>query len=273
MQTIKFIILLILSYISSNIFAQDFEVSPGKIFFSIDPSESQSKIISIKNHSNFKTPFTITLADFLIDADGKKIVINRNSSKNSCTEWITLEKNFFTLNPNEQIELKITMRAPDEDYSARWAMLYIQNTKVKTSFDVDKGIGAAVNIGGRIAVQVYRTSVTKMPALLSVKHLLEKNNPDSEKREFSVTIENGGSSIEKCKLIYIASDLNSGEEFEFEPILFESFPGYPREIKFTLPETLPPGEYSLVALLDYGINTTIKGTRLKERLVILDKDK
>lgn len=272
MQNINLFFTFFIICFSQALLAQDFEVSPVIMEFTVDPGESQVKMLSIKNHSNFKTPFTITFADFGIDIDGKKQVMKRNSSSNSCSEWITPEKTFFDINPNEQIDLKITMEAPSDDNQDRWAIMYIQTVKVKSSFDVDKGLGAGVHLSGRISVQIFRNSVSEITPKVSIKYLKEVNEPDSEDRKFSVFVENEGSTIANCTVMFIASDLSTGEEFEFDQILIESFPGYPREVEFVLPETLPQGEYSLVALLDYGINTTIKGTRLKETLIILDKE-
>ena len=272
MRNINLFLTFLIIFFPAILFAQDFEVSPVKMYFTVDPGESQSEVLSITNHSNFKTPFTITFEDFVVDINGNKQSMKRNSSKSSCTEWITPEKTFFDINPNEQIPIKITMQAPEDDYTARWAVMYIQTARVQTGFDADKELSASVSLTGRIAVQIYRLPVTNYETKMNIKHLQEVDDSESKDRIFTAFVENTGAAITKCKVIFIASDLNSGEEFEFDPILIESFPGYPREVKFTLPETLPSGKYSLVALLDYGIKTTIKGTRLKETLVILDKE-
>ena len=274
MRNISLLLFFLIFCFPSAFFAQDFEVSPVKMYFMIDPGESQSKVLSITNHSNFKTPFTITFEDFVLDINGNKQPMKRNTSKSSCTEWITPEKNFFDINPNEQVQIKITMQAPEDDNIARWAMMYIQTARVQTGFDVDKDLSASVSMTGRIAIQIFRLPVTDFETKMTIKYLqeLESNDPESKDRIFTALVENTGAAISKCKVIFIASDLNSGEEFEFNPILFESYPGYPREVKFTLPESLPPGKYSLVALLDYGINSTIKGTRLNETLIISDKE-
>jgi hypothetical protein len=255
-----------------DIYGQDFEVSPAIMQFSIDPGDSQTRILTIKNHSNFQTPFTISFADFIIDAQGNKQTIKKNSSKNSCSEWITPEKTFFDINPGEQIELKITMQAPEDDYITRWAIMYIQTAQVQSSFSVDNGIGAGIHVGGRIAVMIYRNALTGKKSEMSIKYLREKEEADSTGRVFTAIVENNGNSIETCKITFIASDLNSGEEFEFEPQIIESYPGFSREVKFILPKNIPPGEYSLSVLLDPGINSNIKGARLNETLVISKKE-
>ncbi len=270
----KSILLFLFSFLLfSNLFSQDFEVAPVKMIFTIDPSETQTKVLTIKNHSNFKTSFNIVFEDFIFDKDGKKITLEKNSTKTSCTDWITPEKTFFDINPNESVNLKITIHAPEGDYTTRWAMMHVQTVREKTSFDVDKsGIGAGVNLSGRIAVQIFRYPATKKEPNVNIKNLIEVPNPEGGERTFTTIINNEGTIIANCKVIFIASDLNSGEEIEFDPIFFDSFPGYKREIQFTLPSTIPPGKYSFAALLDYGKTTTIKGTRLKKTLLILPKE-
>jgi len=266
-----FLIILFNFLIFTNLFSQDFEVAPVKMIFSINSGETQSKILTIKNHSNFKTSFNIVFEDFLFDKDGVKVSIEKNSSKSSCSNWVTPEKSFFDINPNEEIELKVTMHVPNDDYTTRWTMMYIQTVKEKTSFDVDKsGIGAGVNLSGRIGVQVYRYPATKVKPIVSIKNIVEIPS-ETKDRVFSTIVNNEGTVIANCKVIFVASDLNSGEEIEFDPIYFDSYPGYKREIQFTLPSTIPPGKYSFAALLDYGKTTTIKGTRLKKTLLILPK--
>ena len=254
--------------LSLQVLSQDFEVAPVKMNFKVDPEESQTKILSIKNHSNFRTSFTISFADFIIDKYGKKQAIEKNSTKTSCADWITPEKTFFDINPNEQVQIKITMHPPTDDYSARWALMYVQTVHEKTSFDVDEGFGAGARISGRISVEIYREPASPLKPKLKIKDLRETAGEDSLYRYFTADVINIGKNIAKCKVTFIASNLNTAEEFEFDPVYFESYPGFPHEVKFKLPDTLPSGKYSLVALLDYGKNITIEGTRLNKILII-----
>ncbi len=272
MQKNKILILFVLLSFSNNVFAQDFEIAPVKMEFNINPEESQTKILSVTNHANFKTSFTISFADFIIDKDGKKQAIEKNSTKTSCVDWITPEKTFFDIDPNEHVDIKITMQVPVDDYTSRWAFMYIQTVKVQSSFDVDKsGFGAGVHLSGRINVEVSRKPTTPVTDDLKIKDLRELIKEDSENRIFIADILNLGKNIANCKITFIASDLNTAEEIEFDPIHLISYPGFLREVRFELPNTMPPGKYSLVALLDYGKTTTIKGVRLDETLLILPK--
>ncbi len=272
MQKINLFLIGLIFIIPLKIKAQDFEVAPVKMNFRVDPEESQTKILSVKNHSNFRTSFTISFADFIIDKNGNKQAIEKNSSKTSCTEWITPEKTFFDINPNEQVLIKITMHPPIDDYTTRWALMYIQTVNEKTSFDVEEGVGAGVRLSGRIAVSIYRDPIVRLTPKLKIKDLREISDADSTHRYFITDIINVGKNIAKCKVMFIASDLNTAEEFDFDPVYLDSYPGFLRQVKFKLPNTLPPGKYSFAVLLDYGKDVTIEGTRLNKTLIILPKE-
>lgn len=272
MKKINLIFTSFLLFSSAFLKSQDFEVAPVKMNFKVDPEESQTKILSIKNHSNFRTSFTISFTDFVIDKNGRKQAIEKNSTKTSCTEWITSEQTFFDINPNEQVQVKITMQPPVDDYSTRWALMYIQTVTEKTSFDVDEGIGAGVRLSGRIAVEVYRDPVIRLKPKLKIKDLREISDIDSTHRYFTADVVNIGKNIAKCKVSFIASDLNTAEEIEFDPVYFNSFPGFMREVKLKLPNTIPSGKYSLAVLLDYGKDITIEGTRLNKPLIVLQSE-
>lgn len=266
-KEIVFFVILIISF-QLNLFSQDFEVAPTRVEYSIDPGESQTATLSIKNHSNFKMPFLITLADFTIDAEGNEREVERNSIKNSCSEWITPEKTFFDINPNEQVDIKITMQAPEDDMADRWAKLYVQTAQVQTAFEADKDLRTGVQVSGRIGIKVFRYTNTKKEPDIKIGNLKEVINEDTTSRIFTAVVENEGETISECKVIFVAADIETGEEFEFDPIYILSYPGYQRKVEFKLPDFMPPGKYSFVALLDYGKTTTIKGTRLKDLLII-----
>ena len=269
----KFLLIFLLPLffvISLRTIAQDFEVSPVMMTFKTDPGQTESKTLSVTNHANFQTTFSIDFADFTLDIYGKKIASAKNSTRNSCTEMITPDETHFTLNPNESREIKISMSPPQGDYNARWAMMYVQTVSEQKTFHADKSAArTGLNVRGRIAVQIYRTAKVNIVSKVKINDLEEKIEMKDKLRVFRALLENEGTVISMCKVTFIASNLETAEETEFDPITLNVFPGYPREIEFTLPDVLPSGEYSFVALLDYGDVTTLSGTRMKKKLIII----
>ncbi len=261
---------LLIFLITYESIAQDFEVSPVMMVFKTDPGQTESKMLNITNHANFQTTFSIDFADFTLDINGKKITSPKNSTKNSCTDMITPDETHFTLNPNESREIKISMSPPQGDYNARWAMMYVQTVSEQKTFNADKAAArTGLNVTGRIAVQIFRTAVSNLVSKVKIGNLEEKIETENNLRVFKALLENEGTSISKCKVTFVASNLETAEETEFDPITLDVYPGYPREIEFTLPDVLPSGEYSFVALLDYGDVSTLSGTRMKKKLIII----
>ena len=268
MKALKLIIILFIIF-KLPILAQDFEIAPVSMNFIIDPGETESKLLSVKNHANFETTFSIDFADFTITNDGERMVSARNSTKNSCADWITVDETHVTLAPNESKQLKVTMSPPDGNYNSRWTIMYVHNVKVKTAFNADKKTTrTGINMSGRIAVHIYRTPKTRNVTNVTIKHL-EEIEMTGNKRTFSAIAKNEGNVISKCKITFIAANLKTAKETEFTPISFKIFPSFSRNIKFELPNTLPAGEYSLVALLDFGNKKTLSGTRLNKKLIIV----
>jgi hypothetical protein len=266
MKTLFFVIFLILSSFFTK--AQDFEVAPVKMIFNINAGESDTKILTIRNHANATTKFSLLLADFVVDNDGHSQEMARNSTKNSCSEWLQPEQTVFEINPGESLDVKIKMNAPADDYSARWAMMYVQTLPAETSHNADKSMKTGVILTGRIAVQIFRVAGSNGVLKASISNITEKITSDNTKRIFTANLQNTGSAIANCKITFMASNLETAEETSFAPVNLELLPGCTRTIQFELPKTLPPGEYSLIALLDYGSKTTIEGARYDKKIII-----
>jgi len=274
MKLFKIIFILLSFFVKLNAIAQDFEVSPAILDFKIDPFETQIKTISITNHSNTLSSFTISYSDYIFDKYGNKEPVDAKSTENSCIDWLIPDQDLFEIAPNQTFTLNISMQVPIDDFKAHWGYIYIQEAKEQTSISVDKETSTGLNLVSKIAINVVRTPKTEQEAKMFISNLVEledkdKPNDQKEKRMFSVNIENKGNNIYDCDVLFIASNLSNAEETELPKIKIKSYPNFPRTIYFTLPENLNEGEYSLVALLDYSKKETLKGTRLNKNLIIV----
>ncbi|RPH29860.1 MAG: hypothetical protein EHM93_16750 [Bacteroidales bacterium] len=255
-------IFLILSLIHRNIVAQDFEVAPVFLEFNAEPGENQSRTITVKNHSNKKSSFLITLNDFLPSSTGEKKVLAPNSTKRSCANWLNINPSFFEINPGDEISIQLNMMVPTDEYSAAWCILYIQTTIEQSSWTSDKSLGTGVRVGGRIGVHIYQSPKSNSKYALKISNLIEITEAKDKERRFSATIENLGEKITKSKVYLIASNINNVEEKQFDPIEFETFPKMSRTIELILPNVLASGTYSLAAIIDYGSKFALEGTQI-----------
>jgi len=255
-------ILLVFVLIHKNLNAQDFEVAPVILDYNAEPGENQSKVITVRNHSNKKASFLVSLADFLPSISGENKTLPPNSTKRSCANWLNLNPSFFELNPGDEIQIQVGMMVPNEQYSASWCFLYIQPTIEQSSWNADKNLGAGIIVSGRIGVMINQSPKSNTNHSLKISNLAEGTKIGNKDRVFTATIENLGDKITKSKAYLIASNIKTAEEKQYASIEFVVFPKMSRTIQLTLPNDLIPGSYSLAAILDYGSKYSLEGTQI-----------
>ena len=253
-------VLILLSSVS--LFSQDFEVAPVKLNFSVEPGQSKSRIITLKNHSSTNQTFVAVLGDFLPQKDGGNKTLSANSTSFSCADWITISPSFFELAPNEEKELAITMQVPVGNFSSRWAMIYFRTAQEQTTFSADKGLRTGVSVSSQIAVKVIQSPSSNTNYSVKIDKLKEITKENDTARVFSANIENIGDKITNCRVFLIVSNIKTAEEIQFDPVEIQIFPKTLRVVNLRFPKVLPKGDYSLAAVLDYGDKANLEGTQI-----------
>ncbi len=249
--------------IAFSLAAQDFEVAPVRLDFAAEPGENQTKTINVKNHSNKKASFVVVINDFLPSSDGSRKSMPPNTTRRTAANWININPSFFELNPGEQIPIQVTMLVPGDEYGAAWCMLYIQPTTEQTAWSVDKALGAGVTVSGRIGVLVYQSPASNTNHSIKVTAFSETTISTDTDRKFLATIDNLGDKVSPCKVFLIASNIETAEEKQFEPVAVETFPKMTRNVELVLPkDTLAVGKYAIAVVVDYGPRYSLEGAQL-----------
>ncbi|MGE4290257.1 MAG: hypothetical protein AB7E36_16375 [Salinivirgaceae bacterium] len=256
------IIFILFAITANSIFAQDFEVSPIKLYFNAEPGESQTKFIRVKNHKGARETYILAVNDLAIDSKGKTSFVDAGSLKNSIADWVSFAPAFFELNPNEEKEISITIQQPADDYGSKWGIIMVRTAQEQTAYSADKQLIAGLSLSARIAVNIYQTPGTNKEFKATISNLNEVENATDSTRMFNVLVNNLGEIITPCKVVLIATNIETVEEFPFNPIEFTMYPKSSRKVELELPNTLPKGTYSLAAILDYGSKTNLEGTQI-----------
>lgn len=257
----KIFLLSIALFLYSQFFAQDFEVSPLELLFNAEPGESQTKFLKIKNHRNKTETFILNLSDFTIGEKGENKFVDAGSLKNSFANWVSVAPSFFELQPNEEIQVSITMTQPAQEYGSKWGVIFVRTAKEQTSFSVDKGIAAGMNISGRIAIKVFQTPETNKKFKATIQNITEIDRTENA-RVFTAVVNNLADIITNCKVHLIATNIATSEEENFAPQEFVLYPKTSRKLELELKKKLPKGTYSIAAILDYGSRTNLEGTQM-----------
>ena len=247
---------------SSNLTAQDFEVAPVRVNFNISPGETQSRNVTVKNHGNRKETITLRMQDFLVNREGNLEMLPSGSTRNSIANWVSINPSLIELQPDESRTVQINLQAPNDDFTSKWGILSFLTTAEQTAFSADIDLQTGINLSGRIDIFLSYNPANAEPGRIEISNLQELENSSPESRTFSVNLDNLGERITTGKVFLIASNMNTAMEERFRTIEVTIYPQSSRIVELTMPNNLPPGKYSLAAILDYPGSTSLKGTQI-----------
>jgi hypothetical protein len=255
-------ILLLSLFISTTLEAQDFEVAPVRVTFNVAPGETQTRTVTIKNHSSRKETFTVRSMDFLVQRNGSTEMLPAGSTRNSIANWININPSFVELEPNESRNIQINLQSPADDYSSKWGMLSFVTTREQTAFHADRQLRTGLAMSGRIDIYVSYNPATTEPGRIDINRLQEVHSINPNEIAFNVNLDNLGERIMIGKVFLVASNLNTGHEQRYKTIEVTTYPQTSRTVELTIPKNLPAGRYSLAAILDYPGSPSLKGTQI-----------
>ncbi len=109
--------------ISASLMAQDFEVAPARLAFSVEPGESQTRVVTIRNHGNKVETVNLQLNDFITHRDGRRETLSGGSTRHSISNWVNLNPTFVELQPNESKNIQVNLISSTDDHAAKWGIL------------------------------------------------------------------------------------------------------------------------------------------------------
>ncbi len=262
MNYFKILIVAILTFTLSNLKAQDFEVAPVVINFDANPGEIQKSMITIRNHSNIKQTYTLTMGDFIVQPDGTKKRIAAGQSDRSCAQWLSLSPSFVELNPNEKKEITVLMTVPSDGFTTRWCYVYIQTSQEQTENPVDKQLATGIKITPRIAVLINQSPKSNKDYKGIIYDLKDVSEKSDSVYTYNVVVENTGDKVLEANVQLYLANLETAKEQKFAKKMERVYPGEKRTFTLTLPKNLEKGSYALAAILDYGHSTSLEGAQI-----------
>lgn len=212
---------------------------------------SETLTFSLLNNEADPLEIQISLADWDRDINGEHRFYPPATLSRSAADWLNVSPLRFDLAPNEQKDIRFSIRVPKEVDGTYWAAIMVEAAPKQTQ---PQPPGTTVIVRRRFAVKVLETppgTGTKdgRITLIDVRGL----NPPNIVIEF----ENRGTvhTPEVKGRIEIRDEKGTPlEKLDVES--FPTLPGARRLLKVTSArkkgDLLPPGKYLLLAILDYG---------------------
>jgi P pilus assembly chaperone PapD len=243
--------------------AQELEVTPGTMMFTINPGSSQTQQVYVRNKGNKPQNFVFNLADWLVDESGETKYFAQGTTARSCAEWITVSPALVTLQPNESANINVTMLVPNDESSTRWAVLFVQSAEETTGAQaVDKEVQMGLKVAARIAIPIYQSPASNK-MFKGVIEGLEENIDGAGTHHYKTQVINTGDKLLNCKVYFSFSNLQTAEEFTSEPFNFMLLPESNKTINYMLEKELEKGKYAVTAVLDYGYNDELDGVQIE----------
>lgn len=242
--------------------AQDFEVAPVLISFDANPGETQSRILTVRNHSNERQKFVLNLNDYIINDKGAKEGVEGGSTPRTMADWLTINPAFIELNPNESGEIQLNLAVPRNGFSTRWGMIPVEVAKEQSASNVDKQLATGVLLIPRIIVLLQQSPRSNQNYKGKVTGLTEVTKPGDTYRSFEATLINQGDKVLDAKAFLAVANMETMEEEQMKPTQLTIYPDQSRKVTLSLNKTLSPGQYAIAFLMDYGHRTSIEGSQM-----------
>lgn len=236
-------------------------VSPPRLYYEIDPGQSNTQKVAITNVSASHTlDLAVSLGDWKYDNTGENMMFPPDNLPTSCTSWVNIKKEdtYFSLKPGEIKEINVTMTTPNTltgEVPVHTAMLYV--TQMNPIDDIDSQ-GAHIKVSIRSGIKLFHRTKESKNRRIEIQNLVFNN----ELRQIALHFENK-SNIWADGIVYSElMNTQTGKKTTIDHIIFYTMPGDYREMIIGLPEKVEPGKYVATIIIDYGDDNTIEMAEL-----------
>ncbi len=258
--------LLTILFLIGKTFAQNVSVSPSRLYFNAGIGEYETQEVMVTNNSDKPQSFQVSFADFEARGNtGKSDIMKAGESEHSCADWLSASPSFFTLNAGESKKVKVLLQVPNtpEANQVKWAVMSIKLAHERTA-PQEKGeniIGFGIVQTFQFIIHIFQSppTVTYKDAQITSFKTYEKDG----KKYFYLEVKNTGDAILDCASYIEITNLQNGESNRLDVKAFTVLPGTSREVLFPFPESLQPGKYSIMGVVDFGSDEKVEAAELE----------
>lgn len=237
-----------------------FTVTPMRIEFQIEQGQSGTSSLLIRNVSEKPLSVKLYLKDFVFRPDGSEAELDPGSVSRSCSDWLAISPSVMELEPDEHKNARVSLTIPEDAAGTYWVMLYVEQSSKPTPREAQGGgYSFEINVYPRWAIRIFESVPGTEEKEGQISDLTVTRESEEQPLTAFVEFENTCNSELRCKGWIEIRD-ESGETVE--KIEFEDFSVYPeskRINKAEIPKSLKPGEYSVLAVVDYGGEFLVAG--------------
>lgn len=232
-------------------------MSPPRVQLAALAGSQVTGIVSVDNPNPVTAlDVTVSMNDVLMGPSGELIWLEPGSHQWSLAPWLTVNPLEFTLGPAQGRAVSYTVTVPDgAPDGTYWSTLFLDSAG-PNGYERDiQGIGVVTRVRVGHFVYVDVGNPTRQGRIVGLTYDPGVEAPPSVR----VQISNTGTGLLRLSGSVEVRDAMGGL---VERVTVEdeaSFPGATHDILFPLASRLAPGNYTLLAVLDYGGSSVLLG--------------
>ena len=234
---------------SSPLFGQSISMSPTRLFFTGNPGEKVTEIVTLHNSSDKDYVFNINYKDWLREEDGNKVYKNAGTLPSSNAPWISTPENSVTIPGGTTKEVLVTMQIPAKasKSSVTNSMLFFtQLPRQDDQAKVQNGIGIITLF--EVGLHIYYTPIGNTVKSLEITNIAEDSAKSDAAKKVLVSITNDGNVINDATVEFELTNTENGQEIKLPANSISILPGTHQVVQFTLPDNIT-GKYLGVAII------------------------
>lgn len=251
------VLLLLAGAVSLEAQPVQFGIIPGELELVPAPGGTATATLVVINHSPRRVRFTVKVQDAYLRPSGELSLLDGVKLAGSVARHSRVAPAEFDLDPNTQMPVRVTVTVPADARGELFGAVVVSPTPI---LQTDRRLGTisifVPKLAARLLVPVRGTEVVRG----AIINMLAAPRPGGTGAEIKVVFRNSGNVHVRVSGGLVVLD-PQGQQAGRLPIPEALvLPGSLREFKLTWDaKRLPPGTYTIRAVMDYGADELIAG--------------
>ncbi len=261
-RTLLLLFVLSVVFHSSSLLGVNWSIVPLGFNFNPSPGDTLTNVLTVRNSGDIDEELIIYIKDIQYDADGNGKELEPGNIDRGLAKWTDIFPERLTVKAGENKQVRFTISIPEEiDSGSYWANMYEESVNNPTLMSKNNREGREVSIFSNIRYKINLNATVTGDYIKSgeITNIEVIPNEIDTLLVIHTTFENIGDVILRCNgRIEIRDEM--GETVETLSLGdFKTYPQCIRVLKKIVPSSLMPGEYSALAVIDYGGDYLIAG--------------
>ncbi|MFH1854419.1 MAG: hypothetical protein ABH815_03800 [Candidatus Omnitrophota bacterium] len=242
-----------------------FVVTPMEFHLNVSAGEGTTNTFYIRNRGDETIALKVYAGDFWIEPDGKELFLESGTVERSCARWLEISPEELELAPGESQAIRFKIDVPLQMTGTYWAMIFVEQATKPTIKSARRG-DQQFNIISfqRVGVRIFENTPGTEIEGGKITEVIARW--DAEVKDYTVALkfQNDGYAHLKCNGFVDIKDMKGESVNKTDLDEFSCYPRSYRMIGVPIRKKLDKGQYTALAVVDYGADYLVAGEAVFE---------